>query len=271
MRIAYRPFQIAFFFALGAVLFFGCSKEEDNPAGSSTPTEVSIWIHLDGDSTEILFSALPKISVDGQEAIQLSSFIDTTLIHDYVDRNDIHYDARPLYAYQIVGADGFSASGSRGYLDNTWEHMTLGYIVVSTKRAIFPDELIDLPSAYNVQDVARILVHRKFDIEAPDTVSFVELKDIASVQITNDVGQLEDALPLKDFVDTLVVNPENFQYNMRSLDDYGPTTDMTWAQFQTGYWLTQSLKTFFTDTSLAGGRYKLKVLQKISVNQIVTR
>jgi len=263
MRISYRLFQIALFFVLGAVFFFGCSKDDDNP---SDPAEAYIWIHSEGDSTQILFSELPKIDVDGQEAIQLSSFIDTTLIPNYVDRDTVHYDARPLYAYQIIGADGFSASGSRGYLDNTWEHMTLGYIIVSTKRAIFPDELIDLPSAYNVQDVASIHVHRKFDIQAPDTVSFVELKDVASVEITNDVGQIESALPLKDFVDTLVVNPENFQYNMRSLDDFGPTTDMTWAQFQTGYWLMQSQKTFFTDTSLVGGRYKLKVLEKILVN-----
>jgi hypothetical protein len=138
-----------------------------------------------------------------------------------------------------------------------------------TGRAIFPDDLIDLPGAYNVRDVRNIYVHRKFDIETPDTVSFVELKDITSVEVTNHDGEPEDALPLRDFVEVLVTNPGDFQYNMRTLDDFGPDEDMTWAQFQTGYWLLESQKTIFTDTSLVGGRYKLQVLEKILVNQVV--
>ena len=135
------------------VFMLGCSKDDSNPSGS-TPTDASIWIHMDGDSTEILFSELPKIDADGEEAIQLSEFIDTTLIPMF-DDGDTLWDARSLYGYQIMGEDGFSASGSRGYLDNRWEEMALGHIVVSTGRAIFPDELIDLAGAYNVGDVAR--------------------------------------------------------------------------------------------------------------------
>lgn len=249
------------------ILVSGCSKDDDNPV-SPPPSEGSLWINIGGDSTEISFGDLPKIDVDGAEAIQLSEFIDTTLIPMFEDRDDSLYDARPLYAYQIIsGEDGFSASGSKGYPDNTWEHMTQGYIVTSTKRAMFPEEL-GLESAYNVRNVANIFVHRKFDVETPDSTSFVELKNVASVQVTNPDSVLEDALPLKDFVLPALSTPENYQYNMRSLDNFGPDEDMTWEELQTGYWLINTERTIFTDPDLTGGSYKLKVLQKIVVNQI---
>lgn len=263
--------RMMLFSVLCLVLVLGCSKDDDNNPTGSTPTDTSIWIHMDGDSTEFLFSELPKIDADGEEAIQLSEFVDTTMIPMYEDRDGILYDARPLYGYQVMGADGFSASGSRGYLDNRWNEMQLGYILVSTGRAIFPDELIDLPGAYNVSDVAKIYIYRKFDVNTPDTLSFVEFKDVASVEVTNHDGEPEDALPLKDFVEALVTNPGDYQYNVRTLDDFGPGEDMTWAEFQTGYWLLVSEKTIFTDENLTGGSYKLKVLEKILVNQIVTQ
>jgi hypothetical protein len=265
MRFFYRMMLFA---VLCLAFMLGCSKDDNNPAGSSEPG--ALWIHMDGDSTEILFSEMPKIVVDGEEAIQLGEFIDTTLIPMF-DDGDTLWDARTLYAYQIMGADGFSASGSRGYLDNTWDQMALGYIVVSTGRVIFPDELIDLPGAYNVSDVASIYFNRKFDVNTPDTLSFVEFKDIASVEVTNHDGEPEDALPLKDFVEPLVATPGDYQYNIRSLDNFGPEEEMTWAQFQTGYWLLTSQRTIFTDTSLTGGSYKLKVLEKILVNQVATQ
>ena len=255
--------RILLFSVFCLAFMLGCSKDDNNPSGS-TPTDASIWIHMDGDSTEILFSGLPKIDVDGEEAIQLNEFVDTTLIPVFDDGVTL-WDARSLYAYQIIGADGFSASGGQGYLDNRWEEMALGHIVLFTGRAIFPDELIDLAGAYNVSDVVSIHVHRKFDVNTPDTLSFVEFKDVVSVEVTNHDGEPEDAFPLKDFVEPLTATPGDYQYNIRSLDDYGPDEEMTWAQFQTGYWLLTSQRTIFTDTSLTSGSYKLKVLKEIIV------
>jgi hypothetical protein len=137
MRVLHCIAKTALFAVLCSVVILGCSKDNNNVSGPST-SNASIWIHLNGDSIEIFFSALPKIDADGEEAIQLSEFVDTTLIPMFEDRDGIFYDARPLYAYQIVGADGFSASGNQGYLDNTWDHMMLGYIVVSQGVPSFP-------------------------------------------------------------------------------------------------------------------------------------
>lgn len=240
----------------------GCDK--DNPSSPKPDTENYLWIHFKSDSTKIEFESLPKIDADGEEAIQLSSFIDTTLIHPFRDKNGNPFEARKLYSYQIVGDDGFSAS-VKGYPNNTWEHLALGHILTKTRQVVFPDDKIDLAGAYNVKTARHIYIHRKFDVITPDTTTFVELRKLTPISVTNLDGQMENALPLKDFVTALVATPENQQYNLRSLDDFGPSSDLTWAQFQTGYWLLTSETTMFNDPALNTGKYKLKVLEKILV------
>ncbi|MFZ5518945.1 MAG: hypothetical protein ACOY90_20100 [Candidatus Zhuqueibacterota bacterium] len=244
-------------------LIISCDK--DNPAEPKPEEDSYLWIHFKSDSTKIEFEALPKIDADGEEAIQLSSFIDTTLVAIFRDKNGNPYDARKLYAYQVKGEDGFSAS-SKGYLNNTWEQLSLGHIITATRQVVFPDDKIDLAGAYNVKSTLHIFLHRKFDIITPDTTTFVELRALNQTSITNLDGQMENALVLKDFVTTLVTAPESRTFNMRSLDDFGPSSDMTWEQFQTGYWLMSSESTMFTDPAFNSGRYKVKVLEKILVN-----
>jgi hypothetical protein len=180
----------------------------------------------------------------------------------FYDKNNVPYDARPLYSYQIVGDDGFCAS-NKGYCNNILEHLQLGFVLTSDRKVIFPDEQIDLPGAYNIKSASHIYIHRKFDLDFTDSTLFVELKNVTPVQVTNSNGDLEDAIQLRDIVIYAIGGDGGYNYNIRSLDDFGPTEDMTWEQFQTGYWLLTSQKTMFTDTSLAGGSYKLKVLEKI--------
>lgn len=247
---------------LCVALMTGCDK--DNPTNPKPEQENYLWIHFNADSTKIEFEALPKIDADGLEAIQLSSFVDTTLIAPFWDKNGNPFEARKLYSYQIAGDDGFSAS-VKGYLNNIWEHLTLGHILTATRQVVFPDDKIDLAGAYNVKTAHHIYIHRKFDVTTPDTTTFIELRTLTPVSVINLDGQNEDALPLNDFIPTLVATPENQQYNLRTLDDFGPSTDLTWDQFQTGYWLLTSEKTMFTDPALNTSKYKLKVLEKILV------
>jgi hypothetical protein len=252
--------RILFLFFTVIFIINGCEKDNDNPV---TPSDDKyFWIHFENDSTKKSFENLPKFTVDGQEAIQLSSFVDTTIIPLFYDKNNVPYDARPLYSYQIVGDDGFCAS-NKGYCNNILEHLQLGYVLTSDRKVIFPDEQIDLPGAYNIKSASHIYIHRKFDLDFTDSTLFVELKNVTPVQVTNSNGDLEDAIQLRDIVIYAIGGDGGYNYNIRSLDDFGPTEDMTWEQFQTGYWLLTSQKTMFTDTSLAGGSYKLKVLEKI--------
>lgn len=253
-------------FAIYSFLYLiaGCSKEDNNPVTPDN-SDKYFMVYYNGDSVKVAFNNLPKFNADGEEAIQLNYFIDTSLIHPFIDKNGLPHDTRSLYSYQIVGDDGFSASGSKGYPNNIWAHFFLGHVITGNRQIIFPDDKIDLPGAYNVKYARRIFIHRKFDLDFTDSVHFVELNKITPVQVTNPDGLPEEAIPLKDAVLFKVSNPESYNYNILAVDNFGPTADMTWNQFQTGYWLLNSQVTMFTDTTLVGGRYKLKVLEKILI------
>jgi hypothetical protein len=249
---------------LAFVVLGGCSKDS-NPIVSNPTNKAYLWVHFESDSAKVNFASLPKIDAGGAEAIQLSEFVDTALIPPYRDKNGNAYDSRTLFAYQIVGEDGFSASGAKGYPDNIWSHMLLGHILTTTRQVVFPDDKIDLAGAYNVKNSLHIYIHRKLNLEGPDSTMFVELRSLDTVQMENFEGNLENAIPLKDVVLLSVDSTQNYSYNLRTLDDFGPSTSMTWEQFQTGYWLLTSGKTKFTDASLVGGAYKLKVLERIQI------
>ena len=256
------------------VLFIalGCSKEnEDNPLGPDT-SDNHIWVHFAGDSIQLILSdfvtfdvnGLAKPLTDDNEAIWLSAFVDTQLIPIFYDNQGTGHDSRVLYAYRIEGNDGFSAF-IRGYPDNIWEHMSLGYLMTATRLTVFPDELIDLAGAYNVKETRHIRVNRKLDVFTPDTTGFVRLKDMDEVQVNNDEDQLEVAVALKDIVQEVVPDPENYTYDLIALDGYFPPEPVTWTQLQTGYWLLESMKTFFTDPALNTGKYKVRELRSIRV------
>jgi hypothetical protein len=257
----FRIYLIIFILLLIAV---GCSKEESNPVAPDD-SDKYFMVYFDGDSIKISFKDLPKFNADNEEAIQLSYFIDTSLIPPFIGKDTVSHDSRSLYSYQIEGDDGFSASGSRGYPNNIWAHLFLGHVITSSRQVIFPDNKIDLPGAYNVKTSRRIYTHRKFDLDFTDSVHIVDLNKITPVQILNPDNVLEAAIPLDNVVTARVTNSGMYNYNILSLDNFGPTADMTWDQFQTGYWLLSSQVTMFTDTTLVGGRYKLKVLEKILV------
>lgn len=251
---------------LTAIFTFGCS-DDSNPVDTNPPADAYLWVHLDTDSISINFSDLPKIDASGEEAIQLSEFVDTLLIPLFRDRDGNAYEARELYSYQIISDDGFSASVNRGYPNNVWSHLQLGHILTTKRQVVFPDDKIDLAGAYNVKEARHIVIYRKFDVELPDSAAFVELRSCDRVQVENFDGALEDAVCLRDLASVFVANPQTVNYNVRTLDGFGPGTSMTYEQFQTGYWLVNTERTKFTDTTLVGGAYKLKVLKTIQVVQ----
>ena len=257
-------FHTYFFISILLLIVLSCSKEENNPV-TPDDSDKYFMVYFNDDSVKVTFTNLPKFDADGEEAIQLNYFIDTSLIHPFIDKDTVSHDSRSLYSYQIEGDDGFSASGSRGYANNIWDHLFLGHVITSSRQVFFPDNKIDLPGAYNVKTSRRIYIHRKFDLDFTDSVHIVDLDKLTPVQILNPDNELEEAIPLQDVVTAMVTNPGIYNYKILSLDNFGPTADMTWAQFQTGYWLLSSEKTMFTDTTLVGGRYKLKVLEKILV------
>ncbi len=261
----FSGFRLLSFFAAALftiVLIASCGR--DNPTTPKFESENFLWIHFKSDSIKIEFEGLPKIDADGEEAIQLSSFITTSLVQPYQDKNGNLHDTRRLYSYQIVGDDGFSAS-VKGYSNNTWEHLTLGHLLTKTRQVVFPDDKIDLAGAYNVKLARHIYIHRKLDISTPDTTAFIELRTITPTSVTNTEGVTEAAVPLMSAITKILAGPENRQFSLVALDGYQPPTDLTWEQLQTGYWLLTSEMTLFTDPAVNTGKYRLKVLEKILV------
>lgn len=250
--------------AVAAALLTACSGD-DNPVDSHPPESAFLWVHLGSDSIDIQFADLAKIDAGGEEAVQLSEFVDTVLIPWFRDRDGNPYDARVLYSYQIVADDGFSASENRGYPNNIWAHMHLGHILTETRQVVFPDDKIDLAGAYNVKEARHIYVHRKFDLVTADGVALIELRECTPTQIENFDGAQEPAVCLGSAVAAIVTNPQEFTFKIRTLDGFGPSANMTWEQFQTGHWLMTSEKTKFSDTTLVGGAYRLRVLKEIEL------
>jgi hypothetical protein len=261
-----------------AVSIITACSDDDKKTTEPTVYE-SIFVHWMNDSTEVSFENMPSVDLEGEKAIVLTSFITDDIVPgDSICTEiikDVAYEARPLYSYRVVGEDGFSAN-VKGYPNNIWSDMDNGFILFDTRDVKFPDvpeENFDIAGAYNVKATKHIHIFRKFDVFVNDTVNAIfNLDEMPSAVITNHLGEDEDAISLKSFIDSLVVKypaivPENVTYNMKSVDNFGPTDNMTWAQFQTGYWLKNTKQTYFTDAGLTGGRYKLKLLEKITVHE----
>jgi len=251
------------------VLLAACGSDDDTTA----PPVASefILVHHAGDSLQVDLDDLPSFAVDDLQAVQLDDLVSEDLIPPYTSDEESH-DARRLYAYQIEGEDGFSAHRDRGYPNNTWDQMALGYILTSTRRVIFPDDVIDLPGAYNVRDTRHVRIWRKFDVEivSADTTVFYELAGLPIVQRPDADGVDEDAIDLAGFIHQLVDDerlddPDAHVYHLTAIDGYGTADPLTWTQLQTGYWLLVSQRTRFSDPELSSGQYRLRMLERITV------
>jgi hypothetical protein len=247
----------------------GCGSDDD-PTAPPAPGE-HVFVHHHGDSLRVELDDLPAVEVDDLQVVYLHHLVSDELIPPVIS-NDVSHEARILYAYQIEGDDGFSAHGNRGYPNNTWDHLQLGYIIKSTRRVIFPDEAIDLPGAYNVRETRHVRIWRKFDLElaAPDTTVFYELAGMPVVLRPNADGIDEDAIDLAEFVARLVTDerlddPDDHVYHLTALDGFTTAVPVTWEQLQTGYWLLDSQRTRFGDPDLQSGQYRQRNLLRITV------
>lgn len=247
---------IVAFIAILLFLLLGC----DNNDPSSGLTVVVNLMGYDTTVDESItadFDDLITSTVNNQEVITLDQFVTTTLIPKYDNKtpddpsDDV--DRRPLFAYRLVGSDGFNAHDNRDADDQPWSHMVGGYLVKETRDAGF-DASLNLPGMYRVKDVATIEIYRKADVIMPDTSFLMEPSDLT---ITAASG--EDAVALTTLLGK-VTSPENYSYNIESIDGYNK--DLTWAQIQTGHLLLVSDKLFF-DPDL-GGQYKISNVLKIT-------
>ncbi len=254
-------------FMLGMGVLVGCDDDGDNGGNGGGTDPVTVTITLGNNSLEVNLRDLQSFEIEGLEADSLNNLIPDDFIDPWVDPDTVEWDMRPLHGYRPVGSDGFNPHDDRGYDDLYWEWMSLGFIFVETRNVIFPDSLIDLPGAFNVNDTNEFLIFRKLNVIVPFDSFLVEFDDITPTPVLNPDSVMENALPLSDFLpDTIVtLGPENYAYKVRGMDGFPSNRPLTWEQLQAGYWLLDTEKTWFLADSLQTGHYKVQALARIEV------
>jgi hypothetical protein len=204
------------------VLFFmawGCSRP-------IKPKSDFITIKLGNLTFVRYFDLMEKVTFEGAEAIRLSDFVDSTMT-----------DYPRIYAYRVIGSDGFYAA-KKGSPDNVWEHMQKGYLRLSDRRATFESDL-GLAGRYYVKDVVSIELLRKIDTKfEEEEASFRLIADMHADIYLDSVDAFyngRSGIRLSDFVDTLTPTPESYTYNLISVQ--GENKELSWSEFQTGWWL----------------------------------
>ena len=235
---------------LALLLFFiacGCSRP-------IKPKSDFITIKL-GNLTFIrYFDIMEKVIFEGDEAIRLSDFVDSTMA-----------DYPQIYAYRVIGSDGFYAA-KKGSPDNVWEHLQKGYLKLNDRRATFESSL-GLSGRYYVKDVASIELLRKIDTkfkeEEKPGFSLIVDKHVTTYLDSADAFYNGRAgIRLSDFVDTLTSTPENYAYNLISAQ--GDEKTFSWLELQTGWWLMGlDVTKFFPDLGMDSRLAHLQTIELI--------
>ena len=203
------------------------------------------------------FDVMDKVVFEGTEAIRLADLIDSA-ITDYPS----------IYAYRIIGSDGFYAA-KKGSPDNVWEHMQNGYLKLDTRRVAFEPSL-GLEGRYYVKDVVSIDLLRKIDtrFSSEETSRFFLVEELNATTYPDSTdaffsGRL--GIKLSDFIDTSITcTPEDYSFTLNSVE--GEKITLSWAEIQTGWWLLGlDLTKFFPDL---GDDSRISRLQAIELTPI---
>jgi hypothetical protein len=225
----------------------GCGK--DNSTNPSDENEFSVFVILDTTIVEKDFADMTPVTFEEENAIRISDFIDIAVEEDTLYQ---------LYAYRIIGSDGFYAHTSPGYPDNSWEEIQMGYLLTANRNAVWEPSL-ELVSRYFVDDVDSIRFIRQFDIVSQTDTTPVKIEDVPTVL-------LEDTLCIKltDIVliaDSQFVPDTSATYTLIAADGF--SVDFSGVEFDTGYWSLVSQKTKFVPD--LGGSSRIKGLESITI------
>jgi len=212
-----------------------------------------------GKDSYITATPGPDATVEFGDGIELIAPGDT-LIHWFEDFEPITYQNRPalrlrelvgdelvaqpeLYGYRLIGIDGFYANmPGKGYGDNTWEQLLIGYLDLSDFRVIFETERDpNLRKGHNVKWLIRVELLRSIDV---DWGAARKLAPIAELEATTlPAGydaEGEPAVPLTAVVSYSLpddLTPEGFQYRVSARSGAGLPRLLTWAELETAYYL----------------------------------
>lgn len=207
-----------------------------------------------GTQLDILGYSLDQF-ITIEDAIQITNPADTE-----------NTDYRSLYAYEIVGSDGWSPRGSvnAGY-DLLWNTFKTGYLVPSdTRRTWFPGDTI--PGAFRVKNADKIRVYRQIKVGGTADESVPqELGALTTHTIINWSGDSEEAIKLSD----LLQGYDGYStVTLSAVDGYSKTYDA--QMIADGYYLLTSERTTFPsfndDPDIGNSLKRFKFIASMQVN-----
>jgi hypothetical protein len=203
-----------------------------------------------------------QIDILGYSLDQFVTIEDAIQITNPADDEDTDY--RSLYAYEIVGSDGWSPreSVNAGY-DLLWDTFKAGYIVpTDNKRTWFSDDTI--PGAFRVKNADKIRLYRQIGVRDTVRISVPqELGALTAYTVTNWSGEEEEAIKL---IDLLQGYDGYSTVTLFAVDGYNKTYEA--EMIADGYYLLDSERTTFPsfNDSMEGGMKKFKYIATMQVN-----
>jgi hypothetical protein len=200
------------------------------------------------------FDLMPKVDFEGGEAIRLSDFIDSAITR-----------YPQIYAYRLIGSDGFYPA-KKGSPDNTWDQIEKGYLKLGDRRSAF-DASLGLPGRYFVKDVVSIELLRKietkFKVEGEVSFSLIINMPIGTyLDSTNAFYNGREGIRLSVFIDTLTPYPENYTYNLISVQ--ADEKSFSWLELKTGWWLLDlDMTKFYPDLGADSRILRLQTIELI--------
>lgn len=202
------------------------------------------------------------ITPDATMGYSLDQFITKGVVNDSVDITAADsVDYRSLFAYQIVGSDGWSPrqSSNAGY-DLSWNQFKAGYLIPTDEgRTYFTDTT--LPHAFRVKYAQTVQLHRKVDVIAPNhSQKMVELNGLTIETIANWDNLNESAVKLSDLLAGATYDSVMFSDPIGYQLVYYPN------EIAQGYYLLHSEKTLFpTSLGLSNRKNKFKRLATMTI------
>jgi hypothetical protein len=251
-----------------ACMLAGCGRDSYIPETSGPVAEIEF-----GDGIEVvtpagtsvrLFADYTPATYNGRPAIPLRDLLGT----DVVPFPD-------LYGYRIIGTDGYYANmPGKGYGDNTWSQVGIGYLDLVDYRVIFETTLDPmLRKGHNVKYVIRVEVLRSIDVVWRDGHKLTPVAEVPMVMIPVGYPEAGEAgLLLADVVTQVI--PDDIvpaDYLCRVLDRDGTSLPrlLTWEEMHAVYYLLSSDRVVMEES--LGSAYQLEMPRSIRLEGSASR
>ena len=164
--------------SLLVVVYAGCGKDSyfNESAGPAATVELGEGIEVITPADTLLrfFDDFTASTFQDRPAIPLQDLIGVDAVESPV-----------LHAFRLIGTDGFYANmPGKGYGDNTWTQLSVGYLDLIDFGVVFQTELDPmLRKGHNVKWLIRVEVLRAIDVLWTDGRKPAPVRDIATVTL----------------------------------------------------------------------------------------